>query len=453
MVDGARLAARLGILLLIAALAGCAWSQGGSASSRGRKAVETSKLNNGLTLSVQRDSSIPLVTLDMWVRVGSGDEPPEVAGISHFLEHMLFKGTSRLAVGEYDRRIEEVGGYLNAATSMDYTHYYVTTPSAHFDAVLTDFADVMINSALDAGEVESERQVILEEISRKIDNPFGFLFDETIPALYESGPYRHPVIGSRESVTAITRAQLAEHYRRYYAAGNMYLAIVGDVDPRAARGKVEQAFADAQAKFEPYEREIPESRYAPPRDRVLPQDWNEAYFILAFPGPEGDRMDSMVIRDFAETVLAGGRSSRLVKSLQEKKALVSTIGCYFPNNRHPSPLMIYGTCEAEKLEQVRSEIFAELKLLQEGGIADSEMKRARRQVLNSHLFSLETNAGRASTIGYSQVLLGTPRLLDKYEEQVRDQARKPVEQFITRHLREKDASFHITRRGSGAKVP
>jgi hypothetical protein len=258
--------ARRGALVLLALLAivslGCARPGLSSHPSQKQRApVQSTKLDNGLTLTVQQDKSVPLVTLDMWVRVGGGDEPAEMAGVSHFLEHMLFKGTERLAVGEYDKRIEEVGGYLNAATSLDYTHYFVTIPSQHFDRVLEDFSDVLLHSSLDPAEVEGERQVILEEISRKIDNPFSYLFDETIPALFEAGPYTHPVIGSRESVTGMTREQLFAHYRRFYTPDNMFLSVVGDVDPAEARAKVAKAFGAADAKLTPW-------REKPPGDGV-----------------------------------------------------------------------------------------------------------------------------------------------------------------------------------------
>ncbi len=446
--------ARRGALVLLALLAivslGCARPGLSSHPSQKQRApVQSTKLDNGLTLTVQQDKSVPLVTLDMWVRVGGGDEPAEMAGVSHFLEHMLFKGTERLAVGEYDKRIEEVGGYLNAATSLDYTHYFVTIPSQHFDRVLEDFSDVLLHSSLDPAEVEGERQVILEEISRKIDNPFSYLFDETIPALFEAGPYTHPVIGSRESVTGMTREQLFAHYRRFYTPDNMFLSVVGDVDPAEARAKVAKAFGAADAKLTPWREKPPATAFRRPAEKTLPMDWNEAYFIISFAGPSGDTLEQMALHDLAETVLAGGRSSRLVNALQEKQGLVSSIGCYFPTNRHASPLMIYGTCEPGKLEAVRSAVFVEIRKLTDDGIGGEEMQRVQRLVRNAHLFSLETNAGRASTIGYSRVVLGNARLLDGYEEKIRSVERRQVEGFIGRYLREKDASFHVTRRANG----
>lgn len=409
--------------------------------------VQKSILPNGLTLAVIEDRSVPLVTLDMWVRVGSGDEPSELAGISHFLEHMLFKGTPSLPVGQYDRNVEEVGGYLNAATSMDYTHYYVTIPSQHFERVLRDFADVMMNSTIDPEELESERQVVLEEIARKIDSPFGFLFDETIPALYSSGPYTHTVIGTRESVKAITREQMVEHYHRHYAPANMWLAVVGDVDAGVARRAVEEAFAPLTRPHRPWREADPETAWLPPTERTLPMDWNEAYFIMAFPGPPGPSdMRRMALLEYADGLLTGGRTARLTNALQEKKSLVSSIGCYFMTNRESAPLLIYGTCEPANLDAVREGILAEVTRLIRDGAKESEMRRVRRQSVNGHLYSMETNAGRAGTIGYSLALLSDASLYDRYAEELRTVREKDVLDLMARYLVPERASFFVTRR-------
>ncbi len=403
-----------------------------------------------MTLYVQESRAIPLVTLDVWVRVGSGDEPAGLEGISHFLEHMLFKGTERLRTGDYDRRIEELGGYLNAGTSSDYTHYYITVPSEHAGRVLSDLADVLMNSQIDPREVENERSVILEEIRRKADSPMGYLFDETIPTIFESGPYRHPVIGSADSVKSITRDQLLEHYQRFYAADRIALVIVGDVEAEAVRGRVESEFRDLRKESRAYREAAPETKYAQPETRRLPRPWNEAYFILAFPGPDAGSVEEIAVADSIEALLADGRSSRLVGSLQERKGIVNNIGVYLPSKLHPMPCLIYGTCAPERVEEVRQEIFSELRDLKENGIQSHEMKRVRRQVITSHLFSLETNAGRASTIGYSHLFFQDTRLLDGFEDVLRGAGKSDLEEYIQKHFLEDESYFFVTAQPDGA---
>lgn len=407
--------------------------------------VKNYTLSNGLSLSVQPERSLPLVTLDMWVRAGGGDEPEDLAGISHFLEHMMFKGTERLEVGEYDRRIEEIGGHLNAGTSQDYTHYYVSIPSEHFDRVLTDFADVLSNSLIDPQEVERERLVVQEEIRRKEDDPFGFLYDNSASILFNSGPYQIPVIGTMESVAAITRTQLHEHYKRFYTADNMYLSIAGDVDPEEVREKVDVAFQGLDTKMNPWMGEWPETRYAEPTRKIFPRDWQETYFIVAFPGPGSEGgMKAMAVSEYVEGILSGGRSSRLVKSLVEEKALASSVSVYIPVNRSPAAVMIFGTCEPDKAEEVRTEIFNELDRLVSEGPTGKEMKRVQQQKLNSHLFSLETNSGRASNMGYSNLMFRDTRIMDKYDDELKDVSTKDVRKFIEEWLRVDRSSFILT---------
>lgn len=406
------------------------------------------QLPNGLNVAILPERSVPLVTFDMWVRVGSGDEPTDLQGISHYLEHMLFKGTPTLGPGEYDQIVEQAGGYLNAATSMDYTHYYVTIPSRHFDEVFAAFADVMRNSTIDPEETELERQVILEEISRKIDSPFGYLFDETIPQLFSDGPYTHPVIGSRESVRAITRDQLHEHYVRHYAPANMFLNIAGDIDPQAALAAVRQHFGDWERPHNPWREAAPATAWRPMQPRTLPMDWNEAYFIMAFPAPAAATARDMALADLAEVLLGEGRSSRLVNELQEKRQLVSSIGTYFMTHRHDAPLLIYGTCKPENVDQVYEETTRLLEKLVDDGPTGREMKRIRRSAANAHLYSLETNAGRASTAGYSQAMLGDLSLLNGYAELLESIPEAELREYL--QLLDGESSFFVTRRPEGA---
>lgn len=412
--------------------------------------MKTYRLSNGLTLVVQSDRSLPLVTLDMWVRVGSGDEPRAMAGASHFLEHMLFKGTQRLPVGEYDRRIEAAGGYLNAGTAMDFTHYYVSFPSAHFDAVLTDFADVLSNSTLDPVEVERERQVILEEIRRKNDNPFGFLFDETVPSLYTAGPYRHTVLGSKDTVSALTRDQLFEHYQRFYAPANMTLVVAGAVDPEATHRQVQAAFGALDRPLRPWHATPEPVAFSPAAERHLTRDFKELYFIFSFPGPAEQGVEQAASLDVLEAVLTGGRASRLVKVLQEEKALVSSISAYMPTSRHGMPLMIYGTCEPGKVEAVRQELSEQLRRLARDGVTADELSRSKRQVANAQLYAVETNNGRAGSLGYSYVLLGGPELATRYQEAVARTSEEAVIAVARQWLRPEAASLTTTGRREAA---
>lgn len=392
--------------------------------------MKTHTLSSGLKIVAIENKSVPLVTLDMWVRVGSKDEPAEIAGISHFLEHMLFKGTPRLGVGEYDRRIEEIGGYLNAATSTDYTHYYLTVPSEHLDRALVDMADVLINSTFDPHEVEKERGVVLEEMRMKQDNPTGFLYDEITRRMYRSGPYAGTVIGSAETVSAITRDQIAEHHRRFYAPENMAFVVAGDFDRDAIVKRCEELFGAFRPKLDPWREAVPATEFAPPANETFERDWRQTYFFLTFPGDGVQSVKTAAIDDVTQQLLTGGRTSRLVNALREKKRLVSSISAWSPSNVHPGFWAVYGTCEADKLAEVQDAIFAEIDDMIGGGIAADELRRAKRQLVTDHLYQTETNTGKASVAGYSFALFGDAGALNDYPSAIEHVSERQVVEVL-----------------------
>ncbi|MCB2154660.1 insulinase family protein [bacterium] len=403
--------------------------------------METHQLSNGLTVYTVENHVIPLATLDMWVRVGSKDEPTEHAGISHFLEHMLFKGTDRLAVGEYDRRIEELGGYLNAATSTDYTHYYITLPSESLEKAMEDMADVVRNSKIDPREVDRERLVILEEIRMKQDNPLAFLYDEIVRSIYATGPYANTVIGSHESVSAMKQETILSHYHRFYSPQNMALVVVGDIDTQRIVVRLEELLGDLERPVDPWRGAAPKTEYAESPGRTWDRDWQQHYFFLAYPGVACDSIETLAKLEIAETLLLGGRSSRLVNAIQEKKRLVTSISGFIHPTRHPGMVGIYGTCEPQNLDAVREAIDDEIRKLRNDGPTDREMRRAMRQIINSHLYSTETNTGKAQTIGYSYALFDDPCLLDRFPDAVGRVVEEDVAEVLDLLAPEKASQF------------
>ncbi|MEQ8821301.1 MAG: pitrilysin family protein [Sumerlaeia bacterium] len=373
--------------------------------------VRTHRLSNGLTVYAMENHTQPLVTLDMWVKVGSKDEPEDIAGISHFLEHMLFKGTERLAVGQYDRRIEELGGYLNAGTSTDYTHYYVTLPSAKMADALVDMADVLQNSSIHPEEVEKERLVILEEIRQKQDNAIGFLYDEITRSTFESGPYAGTVIGSAATVSAMSRQQLADHYHRFYAPENMVFIAVGDFDTEALLGQLEDLFGRLDRPRRPWREADPPTAYSTPTQKAWERDWQQTYYFLAFPAEPLRTLEQAAILDVAESALVGGRSARLVNRLREKRRLAEHFSGFLNGQRHPSFSAFYAICDEAKIDELREAFFEEMDLLRREGLKPGELARAKRQTINGHLYATETNTGKATMLGYSFAVLDSPDLL------------------------------------------
>src|SRR2546430_2352408 len=249
-------------------------------------------LDNGLRVLVLEDHRNPIVTVQTWYRVGSRNEVPGKTGLAHFLEHLMFKGTPTHGKGQFARVVEQNGGQDNAFTSHDVTSYYVNIAADRVDMVLALEADRMRHLLLDPKEIESERQVVMEERrTRTEDDPDGYLSEEFLAAAYKAHPYGWPVIGWMEDIARITPAELRAFYDRYYQPGNAILVIVGDVDARRIVGRVREAFgriprAPAPPPMQAVEPPQPGERRGPPpkAPRPPPPPWH-CFFLPPPPHP------------------------------------------------------------------------------------------------------------------------------------------------------------------------
>jgi len=217
------------------------------------------KLPNGQTLVVQENHNNPIVTIDTWVRTGSINETDTNSGVSHFLEHLFFKGTKKHPVGEFDNILESKGAVVNAATSKDFTHYYITIPSQHFDTALELHADMLTDPQIPRKELEKERKVVLEEISKDLNTPAKKVYNNLNDLLYTHHPYKRKVIGSADVISTIRREEILDYYNKFYTPSNMITVIVGDVDTANVIDKITKAFGSDNKKTikKHYRKEFP----------------------------------------------------------------------------------------------------------------------------------------------------------------------------------------------------
>lgn len=377
------------------------------------------KLPNGLTLIVKPVKN-KVVTLDCWVNVGSANEPANLNGISHFLEHMLFKGTPRYGVGELDKTIMNVGGVWNAGTSKDFTHYHVTVASPFFDTALDCISDMIQHAAIDKGEFDREKSVILEEYRRKQDSPTGVLYDDLYEIMYKSGPYRQSVLGTFESISALTRDDMYDYYQRFYTPDNMAFVVVGDIDPGAVTAGVSKVFGDFDhRKVRPLLTEIPPTDFASDVSRTEKKDVNECYLGIGFPAPPINDERAVLAMDAAVTILGDGRSSRLYQRIKEQKRLAHAVSAGFPTHREQGFIYGFGTTERPKIDALRAEIVAVMRELADTGPTDDELAKAKRVLTNQLYYGTETNPGQSSTLGYYYTLTGSNEFLDRYIDELK----------------------------------
>lgn len=371
-----------------------------------REPVERVVLPNGLTLIMKRDSSAALASVQVWVKTGSVHESAHLgAGLSHYLEHMLFKGTERRAGRDISATVQAHGGYINAYTTFDRTVYYIDLPSEHANVAIELLGDAVLHSTLPAEEVVKEKDVILREIAMTKDDPDNRLWDTLFSAAFREHPYRQPIIGHRDVFSAVTRDDLHGYYRARYVPNNLAVVIVGDVDLAAMRAAVEQHFGTApRMRLAPVLVPDEPAQLAARSDHRF-EEVELTRAVLAWPIP-GLAHEHAAVLDLLAMVLGHGDSSVLWQDVREKAGLVHTIDASAWNPGTTGLFCISFTCDAAKREAAEAAIQRVLARCAQRGFAPAQLKKAVRQLVVGEINSRKTMSGQASRLGIAEVVVG-----------------------------------------------
>lgn len=352
--------------------------------------VHRHRLDNGLTLLVRPDPTSPVVTTMICYRVGSRVEAPGRTGISHFLEHMMFKGTGRYGPGEIDRITALHGGSNNAFTTQDYTGYFFSFAADRWVCALEIEADRMSNNRFDPHQFELERQVILEESRMEQDHPWGALRRSVELKAFERHPYRFPIIGLSRDIRALTVEQMVEHYRRYYVPGNAVLVVAGDADPEFTRRTVERLFRQPAGGFLPPHLPEPEQADGGRVKIKVRRRSRVPRMLAALPAPSIHQSDHDAFQ-IIDRVLSEGRLSRLYRKFVEETRLASLVHTELGDTFDPYLLLIrLELREDADLQQAEDLLLQELTQLCVRPLTREELARAKNQCINQCLFELET---------------------------------------------------------------
>ncbi len=372
--------------------------------------VHETRLPNGLTVLTRADASHPVVTVQVWVRVGSVNEAPAEYGMAHFFEHLIFKGSPRYPQGTMTRLIESRGGHLNAATSKEFTYYYADLPGEEVGLGLDTLLDAVRNASFPPDEVERERKVILEEIARSEDNPGHVLWDAVYDTMFTTA-YRHRVLGSAETIRSMTRDAIRDFHRRYYRPNNITVIVVGDIREADVLDKVREMMAGFEPGIIPPLPSLTEP--GPPRTffSKVRKPVSQTTTILAWPAPPISAADSAAL-DVAAAVLGQGRSSRLYQKIREKKRLALGVGASNQSQRGTGGGAISLLTEHKEAGPPREAALVEVAALitprtaggrQDEGrppLRDDEVEKAKTLVESSYVLEHETVEGQGTTLGY-----------------------------------------------------
>ncbi|MGZ3513117.1 MAG: M16 family metallopeptidase [Thermodesulfobacteriota bacterium] len=355
-------------------------------------------LDNGLKVILEENRSTPVVALQIWVKVGSADENDEEAGMCHFIEHMLFKGTEKRTVREGAKEIESLGGSINAYTSYDQTVYYVTLASRYADIGLDILSDAIQHSTFDRVEFEREREVILEEIRRAQDDPSRRLFRQTTAMFYRQHPYRRPVIGYVDTVRSIQRDQMVEFFKRWYAPDRMVLIGVGDFESGEMEKTIRELFRDYRPSSKSPSQRIKEPFPAEVRSIISYGNVKETYLHIAFPASSAKDEDAPAL-DVISHILGGGEASRLVQKVKLERGLVHSIYASSYTPKDPGLFFIGATLPSENMERAIEAVLEEVSRLRREGVTAEELHRAKVNIESDLIYGRQTVQGRAGKIG------------------------------------------------------
>ena len=401
--------------------------------------VRKTILPNGLTVILKEDHSNPVVAINVWFGIGSAHETDSATGLSHFQEHMVFKGTEKYGVGEIPDAVKSAGGSLNAGTSYSYTMYHVVMPSRSFALGLEVQADAMMNSTFDPDEFHKERLVVIDEARMYDDTPDAFTYYRTMELGFSVHNYRRPIAGYEPVVSAFSRDQLVEFYRAYYRPGNAILVVVGDVESEEAMREIERVYGAWNG-----ERVEPGDSPAEPaqetfRFKAYRGSIDHAYLRFGFHASSILDADYPALEVLAN-LLGSGKSSRLYQRIREEKRLVTSASADLLAEKWPGYFMVVASTPADKWEAARDAVFEEIVRFSREPVSEEELLKARRQVEKAMYAELETMEGQASNIGYYEVL-GDYRLADEHRKAVQRVTADEIMAAAQKYLYLKNCSF------------
>ncbi|WP_449420254.1 M16 family metallopeptidase [Phormidium nigroviride] len=371
------------------------------------------RLPNGLTI-VAEHLPVDAVNLSVWLNVGSAVESDDINGMAHFLEHMIFKGTPLLAAGEFERLIEQRGAVTNAATSQDYTHYYITCAPQDFAELAPLQVDVLLNASIPDEAFERERLVVIEEIRRAEDNARRRTYQRSMETAFEVLPYKRPVLGPASVIEQLTVQQMRDFHSSRYQPESMTAVAVGNLPVEELIEIVAGAFADAmtphkspEVPFKPETTLKAESAFKETvRREYVDSSLQQARLVMMWRVPGLANLEETYALDVLATILGHGRTTRLVQDLREERGLVSSISVSNMTQRLQGVFYISAQLAEENLVEVEVAIAQHIRSIQMELVTEAEMARVRTQVANRFIFGNETPSDRANLYGYYQSIVG-----------------------------------------------
>jgi zinc protease len=400
-------------------------------------------LDNGMVVLIREMPASSVISIDALVRAGSATEGEYLgSGISHFVEHMLFKGTEKRAAGQISKEVRALGGRINAATGFDHTVYTIDTPEGTFDEALDIISDMLMNSTFASEEVQKEQLVIFSEMRLYYDNPDRQLNRLIFETVYLRHPYRHPIIGYEPLFGTLTREDLYDYYRSRYVPNNMIFSVAGPVEAPVALAKIREAFQNFKPR--PYSlRNLP---VEPPQ--ISPRRTQRSYpteltrMSLAYQGVSVLNQD-MYALDVLAMILGQGESSRLYKEIFKNRGLVRAISASNYTPMDQGLFEVNSVLDEEKVDETIAAVEEQIALLKKKGVTASELEKAKRQVLSGYIFSNQTSSAVSHAMVINEAFVGDFEFSKKYVDQIKEVSNDDIRRVADRYLLENNLTVAV----------
>lgn len=426
------------------------------------KDVEVYKLENGHTIVLAHKEG-GLVNVSSWVKTGSINEDDKNNGISHFLEHLMFKGTTKHPAGEFDKILEAKGAIVNAATWKDYTFYYVTLPKGENNKDFYEAIDLHVDMILDPivpshemGEIfnvndtnikdKRERHVVIEEIRMRQDQPWTKVYNACNKAMYTNHPYKRDVIGTPEIISQVPQSEIMDYYRSFYTPENITTIIVGDFDHEVVLNKVVKEFEGkwGERKATKIERKIDEpikeTKYQEQKSQI-----NSAFMMFGYLGPLASDLKNSTALEMLALILGDGSSSRLYQNLIEKQSeqLFNAVNAEHYQFKDGDNFFIQANFKPEKKDLAIELIKNELQNIQTDLVSDAEFKKAKKKIKSQFAHNAETVSEIGETIGYYMTVCDDLKLVEDYLKVLEEISIEYLQETAQKYLNINNASISI----------
>ncbi len=360
-------------------------------------------LSNGIRVVAEKMTSVKSVSIGLWVNVGSRDEEPEEHGMSHFLEHMFFKGTKKRSARDIAREIDAIGGELNAFTSRESTTFYAKVLDEHLPQAIDLLSDNFHSSKFDPREIEREKQVVIEEIKMVEDDPEDYVHDLYIKDIWKGNPLSRPILGTVKTVSSINRKKILRFLKRTYDPREIVIAVAGRFDPTSLMTLLEESFGEYNPKKTALQPRQPPK--ITPHFQVKKRKLEQVHICIGTPGLKQGHPDRYALY-VMNNILGGGVSSRLFQEVRERRGWAYTIYSYPSSYQDGGLLTIYAGASVQNAPRVIDRIIKELKKLKKKGVEALELERSKNHIKGNLMLSMESTSSRMSKLAKDEIYFG-----------------------------------------------